>query len=85
MYYIDGYKRMDQSNFEISKKALQWRNEEIINDAVDEQAIQWILLSVVSRNLDEMEKTKMYIQNVLAIDRNAFKGLLNDNWMGGLP
>lgn len=81
IYFWNGYKRMDQSNFEVSKKALLWQDEEMTNDAVDEQAIQWILLSVVSRNLDKMEETKTYIQNVLTIDRNAFKGLLNDNWM----
>lgn len=72
---------MDRPNFEISAKALQWRNEEMEKDVIDEQAIQLLLLSVVTRNLDDLEKAKEYIQKILAIDRYAFKGNFVDNWM----
>lgn len=72
---------MDKPNLEISMKALQWRDEEMEKDTIDEQAIRWVLLSVVSRNLGDLEKAKEYIQMVLAVDRYAFKGNFVDNWM----
>lgn len=75
---------MDRPNFEISMKALQWRHEEMSKDSIDEQAIRWVLLSIVSRNLGEPEKANEYIQKVLAVDRYGFKGAHNDNWMGRL-
>lgn len=82
---IDGYKRMDKPNFEVSMKALEWREEEMEKDTIDEQAIRWVLLSVVSRNLGGLEKSKEYIKKVLAVDRYAFKGNFVDNWMCMLP
>lgn len=72
---------MDKPNFEVSMKALQWQDEEMEKDAIDEQAIQSVLLSVVLRNLGELEKAKEYIQKVLAVDRYAFRGNFVDNWM----
>lgn len=62
-------------------KALQWRHEEMEKEAIDEQAIRWVLLSVVYRNLDDLEKAKEYIQKTLTVDRYAFKGNFVDNWM----
>lgn len=82
---LDGYKRMDKPNLEVSMKALQWREEEIDKDAIDEQAIRWVLLSVVLRNLGDLEKAKEYIQKVLAVDRYTFKGNFVDNWMCMFP
>lgn len=73
---------MDKPNLEISMKALEWRDEEMEKDAIDEQAIRWVLLSVVSRNLGELEKSKECIQKVLAVDRYTFKGNFVDNWTG---
>lgn len=78
---IDGYKRMNRPNFEVSMKALQWQHEEMEKEAIDEQAIRWVLLSVVYRNLDDLEKAKEYIQKTLTVDRYAFKGNFVDNWM----
>jgi hypothetical protein len=73
---------MDQQNFETSLKALQWQEEDMANEPIDEQAIRWLLLSVVMRSSGEWEKAKGYIQQVLAVEKSIIKGALVNDYMG---
>lgn len=71
---------MKRENHDLSYRALQWTREE--NDSIDEQAIRWLLLSVVYRNRGELAEAKEELQRVIALDKNALKGPYHDEWMG---
>ncbi|KAL7275833.1 Mitochondrial outer membrane protein iml2 [Rhizina undulata] len=81
MYFWNGFKKMGPKDFETSLDALQWRKEEIESDSVDEQAIRWLLMSLVLRNMGQLEKGRSYMDYVVGVDKTKFKGLNNDEWM----
>ncbi|CAZ81126.1 unnamed protein product [Tuber melanosporum] len=82
MFFWNGYRRMDQENFEISFQALQyWGDHEMENDTIDEQAIRWLLLSAVMRNAGKWEKAREYLEKIQKVDRTQFRGTLVNDYM----
>ena len=82
MYFWNGYKRMDNDDFAKSLIALNWRKEQLQDDAIDEKAIHSLLTSVVLRNMGELEGAREHLQEVLSIDKFLLKGGLKDDWTG---
>lgn len=84
-FLLDGYRRMDQRNFQITLEALQWREEEMETEPIDEQAIRWVLLSVVMRNVGEWEKAREYIRKTLDAEKRIIKSAMVNDYMGNRP
>lgn len=82
MYFWNGYKRMDNEDFAKSLVALNWREEQLKEDAIDERAIHSLLTSVVKRNMGELEGAREHLQEVLSIDKYLLKGGFKDDWTG---
>ncbi|PUU81005.1 outer membrane protein Iml2/Tetratricopeptide repeat protein 39 [Tuber borchii] len=82
MFFWNGYRRMDQENFQKSLQALQYRgDEEMEDEAIDEQAIRWLLLSAVMRNAGQWEKARGYLEKIEEVDRTQFRGALVNDYM----
>ncbi|RPA95293.1 hypothetical protein L873DRAFT_1698592 [Choiromyces venosus 120613-1] len=82
MFFWNGYRRMDQENFQKSLQALQYRgDEEMENESIDEQAIRWLLLSIVMRNTGQWDKAREYLEKIEKIDRNQLRGALANDYM----
>ena len=82
MYFWNGYKRMGKDDFARSLTALDWRKEQLGDDAIDEKAIHSLLTSVVLRNMGELEGAREHLQEVICIDKFLLKGGLKDDWTG---
>ena len=82
MYFWNGYKRMDNDDFAKSLIALDWKKEQLQDDAIDEKAIHSLLTSVVLRNMGELDGARDHLQEVLSIDKFLLKGGLKDDWTG---
>ena len=86
MFFWNGYRRMDQENFQKSLQALQYRGDgEMENEAIDEQAIRWLLLSAVMRNAGQWEKAREYLEKIEEVDRTQFRGALVNDYMSASP
>lgn len=86
MFFWNGYRRMDQDNFQKSLQALQYRgDEEMEDEAIDEQAIRWLLLSAVMRNAGQWEKARGYLKKIEEVDRTQFRGALVNDYMSAFP
>jgi len=86
MFFWNGYRRMDQENFQKSLQALQYRgDEEMEDEAIDEQAIRWLLLSAVMRNAGQWEEARGYLEKIEEVDRTQFRGALVNDYMSAFP
>lgn len=82
MYFWNGYKRMSHDDLTKSLASLEWRNEELEDDAIDERAIYHLLAGVVLRNMGDLEGARERLWKVLSIDKSLLKGGLKDDWPG---
>ena len=82
MYFWNGYNRMSRDDFTKSLASLEWKNEELKDDAMDERAIYLLLTGVVLRNMGDLEGARERLSKVLSIDKPLLKGGLKDTWPG---
>lgn len=82
MYFWNGYNRMSHDDFTRSLISLEWRNEDLEGDAIDERAIYHLLTGVVLRNMGDLGGARERLGKVLSIDKSLLKGGLKDDWTG---
>lgn len=84
IFFWNGYKRMDQSQLEISLQRLSWSdysNPNWSREGADEHAILSALRGATYRNLARWDEAKEVLRSgVLGVDRAELKGGLKDDW-----
>lgn len=74
----DGYKKMNQENFDISLMALDYTKDE---QDPDERAIRWLLMAVLHRRMEKLQEAKDMLERVMLQAEFSFTGLYHDKWM----